>query len=81
MLPPRGAAHSRALRQAAPMSRWQLRGTYYGEGVPTASDLETPEGRQRMREVITELLTTAEASGASDKMPTRMRQDLAVLDE
>lgn len=75
------AAHSRALRQAAAMSTRQLRGTKYGEDVPSASELETPDGRQRMREVITDLLTTAANNGAPEKMLTRMREDLAVLSD
>lgn len=63
------------------MSRWQLRGGYYGEGVPSPLDLETPEGRQKMREVISELLAGAEAGGASGGILTQMRDDLAKLDE
>ena len=63
------------------MSTRQLRGAYYGEDVPTVSDLETPEGRQRMREVITDLLNTAADSGAPEKMLARMREDLVTLDE
>lgn len=61
------------------MSRWRLKGSYYGEDVPGPADLDTPEGRQRMREVITDLLATTEASGASGPLVQRMRDDLATL--
>jgi len=74
-------AGARALRHAEGMSRWQLRGTYYGEGTPSPSDLETPDGRRRMREVIQELLTVADSNNAPAEMLSRMRDDLVLLQE
>ena len=70
-----------AVRQSVGMGRSPLKGTYYGDDVPGPPDLETTEGRQRMREIIGRFLATAEAGGASGPFVHRMRDDLASLAE
>ena len=55
-------------------------GTYYGDDLPSPEELESPDGRQRMKVAVFEMLRAAEASGASPGLLQRMRDDLAVLD-
>ena len=56
-------------------SKWKLRGSYYGEGVPGPEELATPEGRARMQTVVSELLASAEANGANGGFLDRLRDD------